>query len=103
MGQVVAGYTNDYHIGIRIPYRKNVVSVIEEVKFSFKPLYPNPCQGQTTFDNNVVLVEIVDIFGNRVTDVVDYDSKKINVDRGTYFVSMITSAGRKQTTLLISQ
>ena len=103
MGQVVAGYSNDYHIGIRIPYRKNVVSVNEEVNSFFKPLYPNPCQGQTTFDNGVVFVEIVDIFGNRVTDAVDYDSKKINVGRGTYFVSMTTTNGHKQTTLLISQ
>ena len=103
MGQVVAGYSNDYHVGIRIPYRTNVVSVNEEVNNFCKPLYPNPCQGKTTFADNVVSVEVVDLFGNRMEDAVDYETKTINVNRGTYFVSMINTFGRKQSTLLISQ
>lgn len=102
MGQVVAGYSNDYHIGIRIPYRTNVVSVNEEVSFS-KPLYPNPCQGTTKFGENIVSVEVVDLFGNRMEDAVDFETRTINVKRGTYFVSMVNQFGIKQSTLLISQ
>lgn len=103
MGQVVAGYSNDFHIGIRIPLRTNVVSVNNDQNEAVKPLYPNPCEGISTFSGDIRSIEVVDIFGNRITDAVDFHNKTINVNRGTYFVNMVNASGTKHSTVLISK
>lgn len=103
MGQVVAGYSNDFHIGIRIPMRTNVVSVNNDSWDSNKLLFPNPCEGRANFSSDVTSIEVVDLFGNRLDNAVDFGSRSINVVRGTYFISTVNTSGRRYSTILISK
>lgn len=103
MGQIVAGRPGNFHVGIRVPMRGDLVSVNNDSWSPAKPLYPNPCEGTATFSSDVMSIEIVDIFGNRITNAVNLDSRTINVNRGTYFVNMVNSTGTKHSTVLISK
>lgn len=109
IGQVVAGYTNDYHVGIRIPFRAVRTSVQEEMETIFQSLYPNPCNGRANLSTrNVRSFEVSDLFGTIVyrfenTDGVNGIQTFELPNRGVYFVKMTSNSGSNGSTILINQ
>ncbi len=108
LGQVVAGYSNDFHVGIRPPRRGNLVSVSEPVWEQYKTMiasvYPNPANGFVNFrGENLESVEVSDILGNKY-NVVDYGSQTIVFPyRGTYFLKVRNYAGLSTSIIIINQ
>lgn len=109
MGQVVAGFSNDYHVGIRIPYRVVTTTVQDETEILFQSLYPNPCNGFANLvTKNVRSFEVSDIFGTIV-----YQFENIGgingiqtfelPRRGVYFVKLTSYSGSNGSTILINQ
>jgi hypothetical protein len=108
VGQVVAGYSNDYHVGIRIPFRRITTKVQENAELSWL-IYPNPSSGMANIQTeNLKSAEVSDIFG---TIWYQFDSvsggnggtRTFNIKRGTYFVKMTTLDGRVYSTIFIVQ
>lgn len=110
LGQVVAGYSNNFHIGIRPPRRGTLVSVQEEIEQMRDNVYPNPTR------NGVVNVQMENIKSIQVCDVlgvVTYEShnfgrvNEINTfevyNRGIYFVKMTSFNGVNHSSILIFQ
>ena len=109
LGQVVAGYTNDYHVGIRIPFRTVRTSVQEEMETIFHSLYPNPCNGSANLSTrNVRSFEVSDLFGTIVYRFENMGGANgIQTfelpNRGVYFVKMTSISGSNGSTILINQ
>ena len=62
LGQVVAGYSNDFHVGIRPPRRATLTSVQDQLKTIVASVYPNPSNGYVNFrGENLESVEVSDI------------------------------------------
>lgn len=108
LGQVVAGYSNDYHVGIRIPFRRVTTKVQESREFS-SLIYPNPSSGVANIrTENLKSAVISDIFGTiqYQFDVIaggNTSVRTFNLNRGTYFVKMTDLDGRVYTTIFIVQ
>ena len=110
LGQVVAGYSNNFHIGIRPPRRGNLVSVQEEVQMMNSSVYPNPTQSGVVnlSTENVKTLQVVDLFGKKV-----YEFENLAnmggvgtfelFNRGLYFVNMTSFTGVNHSTILIFQ
>ena len=104
LGQVVAGYSNDFHVGIRPPRRGTLTSVQEQLKTMVASVYPNPANGYVNFrGENFQSVEVSDILGNKL-NTVDYGSQTITFPyRGTYFVKVRNNAGLSMSIIIINQ
>jgi hypothetical protein len=108
VGQVVAGYSNDYHVGIRIPFRRTTTNVQERGEFS-SIIYPNPSSGVANIrTENLKHVEVSDIFGMIQYQFDDISGgttqlRTFNIKRGTYFVKMIGLNGQIYSTIFIVQ
>lgn len=110
LGQVVAGYSNNNHIGIRPPFRGPLSSINEEVEALRLSVYPNPTQtGIVNLKTeNIASIQVCDMLGNVVHDF----NNTTNVNsiitfqvftRGVYFVKMISSKGITNSSILIFQ
>lgn len=104
LGQVVAGYSNDFHVGIRPPRRGTLTSVQEQLKSIVASVYPNPANGFVNFrGENLESVEVSDILGNKL-NTVDYGSQTITLPyRGTYFVKVRNYTGLSTSIIIINQ
>lgn len=104
LGQVVAGYSNDFHVGIRPPRRGTLTSVQEQLKTMVASVYPNPSNGYVNFrGENLQSIEVSDILGNKL-NTVDYGSQTITFPiRGTYFVKVRNYAGLSMSIIIINQ
>jgi hypothetical protein len=110
LGQVVAGYSNNFHIGIRPPRRGSLVSVQEEVQMMNSSVYPNPSRDGIVniATENVKTLQVVDLLGTQVyefqnlANVNNVRTFQLN-NRGIYFVKMISFTGINHSTILIFQ
>ena len=99
IGQVIAGYKNGNHIGIRIP--KRLATSVED--FSGKDasfisnVYPNPTNQETVFFmmDDVKSVLIYDIYGTIITNAYDLSARKITLPyRGVFYITFTTTTDK---------
>lgn len=102
LGQVVAGYKNGFHIGIRIP--KRVALSVEETNVNSMLVYPNPTKdGLVSFGiDNIERVHVTDVYGKVVTESIDFGSNTITLpNRGVFFIRITTSDKQDHSTKVI--
>jgi hypothetical protein len=110
LGQAIAGYSNNFHIGIRPPLRSNLVSVQEEIQGMNSSVYPNPSRdGIVNLKmENIKTFQVTNILGNVVYDFLNINGGngtntfQLN-DRGVYFIKMTSMSGVNHSTILIFQ
>ncbi len=101
LGQVVAGFKNGFHVGIRIP--KRVALSVEETKNVDGLVYPNPCYGVTTIGiDNVKSIQVSDLYGKFLTEGIDVSTRTITfTNRGVYIVRVTTNSNVTYSTTVI--
>jgi hypothetical protein len=110
LGQVVAGYSNNFHIGIRPPRRGTLTSVQEQVEQMRNNIYPNPTTTGVVnlHTENVKSAQVCDVLGNivyefqNIADVNAVMTFQI-FNRGIYFVKMTSNSGVNHSNILIFQ
>ena len=104
LGQVVAGYSTDFHVGIRPPHRGTLTSVQEQLNTMVASVYPNPSNGFVNFRaENLASIDVSDILGNKY-NTVDYNSNTITFPhRGTYFIRVRNHVGSTTSIIIINQ
>ena len=110
LGQVVAGYSNNFHIGIRPPRRGTLTSVQEQVEQMRNNIYPNPTTTGVVnlHTENVKSAQVCDVLGNIVYEfqnIVDANAVMTFqiFNRGIYFVKMTSNSGVNHSNILIFQ
>lgn len=110
LGQVVAGYSNNFHIGIRPPRRGTLTSVQEQVEQMRNNIYPNPTTTGVVnlHTENVKSAQVCDVLGNIVYEFQNIaDANAVMTfqifNRGIYFVKMTSSSGVNHSNILIFQ
>lgn len=110
LGQVVAGYSNNFHVGIRPPRRGVLVSVQEEIEQMRDKVYPNPTTNGVVniHTEGIKTVQVCNILGTVVYELQNYG--KLNeittfevYTRGIYFVKMTSFNNVNHSTILIFQ
>jgi hypothetical protein len=102
LGQVVAGYKNGFHIGVRIP--KRVALSVEETNVNSMLVYPNPTKdGLVSFGiDNIAMIHITDVYGKVITKSVNFGSNTITLpNRGVFFIRITTSDKQDYSTKVI--
>lgn len=101
LGQVVAGFKNGFHVGIRIP--KRVALSVEETRNVDGLVYPNPCYGVATVGmDNVKSIQVSDLYGKFITEGIDVSTKTITLsNRGVYIVRVTTNSNVTYSTTII--
>lgn len=101
LGQVVAGFKNGFHVGIRIP--KRVALSVEETRNADGLVYPNPCYGFATVGmDNVKSIQVSDLYGKFLTEGIDVSTKTITLsNRGVYIVRVTTNSNLTYSTTII--
>lgn len=110
LGQVVAGYSNNFHIGIRPPRRGTLTSVQEQVEQMRNNIYPNPTTTGVVnlHTENVKSAQVCDVLGNIVYEFQNIaDANAVRTfqifNRGIYFVKMTSNSGVNHSNILIFQ
>ena len=110
LGQVVAGYSNNFHIGIRPPRRGTLTSVQEEIEQMSNNVYPNPTTTGVVnlHTEGVKSAQVCDVLGNLVYEFQNLaDVNAVRTfqifNRGIYFVKMTSSSGVNHSNILIFQ
>lgn len=110
LGQVVAGYSNNFHIGIRPPRRGTLTSVQEQVEQMRNNIYPNPTTTGVVnlHTENVKSAQVCDVLGNIVYEFQNIaDANAVMTfqifNRGIYFVKMTSNSGVNHSNILIFQ
>ena len=91
LGQVIAGYKNKFHVGIRIP--KRVALSVEETNSIGLLAYPNPTNdGVVSFGiDNIAVVQVTDVYGRVVIETFNGTSNTITLpNRGVFFIRITT-------------
>ena len=101
LGQVVAGYKNKFHVGIRIP--KRVTLSVEETKNVDGLVYPNPCNGVANIGmDNIKSIQITDLYGKQITEGIDVSNRTITLPyRGAFFVRITNTSNIMYSTTII--
>jgi hypothetical protein len=101
LGQVVAGFKNGFHVGIRIP--KRVALSVEETRNVDGLVYPNPCYGVATVGmDNVKSIQVSDLYGKFLTEGIDVFTRTITfTNRGVYIVRVTTNSNVTYSTIII--
>lgn len=94
IGQVVASYSNGFHVGIRTP-NKSALSVTENEQRTLEAsVYPNPTDGLVFFStrniNGIKSVSVMDLHGRTINDAVDMTNSTLRLPyRGVFMVKII--------------
>ena len=101
LGQVVAGYKNKFHVGIRIP--KRVALSVDETKNVYVLVYPNPCNGVANIGmDNIKSIQITDLYGKQITDGIDVSNRTITLPyRGAFLVRVTNTSNIMYSTIII--
>lgn len=101
LGQVIAGFKNGFHVGIRIP--KRVALSVEETRNVDGLVYPNPCYGVANVGmDNVKSIQVSDLYGKFITEGIDVSTKTITLtNRGVYIVRVTTNSNVTYSTTII--
>lgn len=93
IGQVVASYSNGFHVGIRTP-NKSALSVIEnEQRVLDASVHPNPTDGLVFFTSRssegIKSVSVTDLYGRTINDVVDMTNNTVRLPyRGVFLIKI---------------
>ena len=91
LGQVVAGYKNKFHVGIRIP--KRLALSVDETNMVDMVAYPNPTRdGVVSFGiDNIASIQVTDVYGKVITESMGFESNTITLpNRGVFFIRITT-------------
>ena len=102
LGQVVAGYKNGFHVGIRIP--KRVALSVEETSNLGVLAYPNPTpDGVVSFGiDNIASIQVTDVYGKVVIQIIGGVSNTITLpNRGVFYIRITTWDKKGYTTKVI--
>lgn len=91
LGQVVAGYKNKFHIGIRVPNR--VALSVEETNNFGVLAYPNPTpDGVVSFGvDNIASIQVTDVYGKVVIQTIGGVLNTITLpNRGVFYIRITT-------------
>lgn len=101
LGQVVAGFKNGFHVGIRTP--KRVALSVEETRNVDGLVYPNPCYGVANVGiNDVKSIQVCDVYGKFLTEGIDVSTRTITLtNRGVYIVRVTTNSNVTYSTTII--
>lgn len=91
LGQVIAGYKNKFHVGIRTP--KRVALSIEETNTNLLLAYPNPTMdGVVSFGiDNITSIQVTDVYGRVISETIGDVSNTITLpNRGVFHVRIKT-------------
>lgn len=102
LGQVVAGYNKNFHIGIRVP--KRVALSVEESNVNNLLAYPNPTKdGMVSFAiDNISMVQVTDVYGKVINQEIDFGSNTITLpNRGVFFIRITTLDQKDYSTKVI--
>jgi len=91
LGQVVAGYKNKFHVGIRIP--KRVALSVEETNSIGLLAYPNPTNdGVVSFGiDGIASIQVTDVYGRVVMETIGGVSNTITLpNRGVFYIRITT-------------
>jgi len=91
LGQVVAGYKNKFHVGIRIP--KRVALSVEETNSIGLLAYPNPTNdGVVSFGiDGIASIQVTDVYGRVVMETIGGVSNTITLpNRGVFYIRLTT-------------
>jgi hypothetical protein len=91
LGQVVAGYKNKFHVGIRIP--KRVALSVEETNSIGLLAYPNPTRdGVVSFGiDGIASIQVTDVYGRVVMETIGGVSNTITLpNRGVFYIRITT-------------
>jgi hypothetical protein len=91
LGQVIAGYKNKFHVGIRIP--KRVALSVEETNNVGLLAYPNPTRdGVVSFGiDGIESIQVTDVYGRVVTEIMNGASNTITLpNRGVFYIRITT-------------
>ena len=103
LGQVVAGYKNEFHIGIRTP--KRVALSVDETVMNDMLAYPNPTQnGVISLGiDNIESIQISDVYGKVVFNSMNVETNTITLPyRGVFFIQITTQNKKIYSTKVIS-
>lgn len=93
IGQVVASYSNGFHVGIRTP-NKSTLSVTENQQPTLDAsVYPNPTDGLVFFSTRSIAgiksVSVTDLYGRTINDAVDMNNGTVRLPyRGVFMVKI---------------
>ena len=91
LGQVIAGYKNKFHVGIRIP--KRVALSVEETNSIGLLAYPNPTNdGVVSFGiDGIASIQVTDVYGRVVMETIGGVSNTITLpNRGVFYIRITT-------------
>ena len=94
IGQVVASYSNGFHVGIRTP-TKSTASVTGNVQSTLNAsVYPNPTNGlvffSTSSDVGIKSVSLTDLYGRTFNESVDMTNGTVRLPYHGVFMVKIT-------------
>lgn len=93
IGQVVASYSNGFHVGIRTP-NKSALSVVEnEQRILDASVYPNPTDGLVFFTTRGLVgiksVSVTDLYGRQINEAVDMTNNTVRLPyRGVFMIKV---------------
>lgn len=105
LGQVIAGYKNNNHIGIRIP--KRLTTYVENDNSDIvlsSVIYPNPSNQDVVFYqmDDVKSILITDIYGSVILNAYDLNTRKITLPyRGVFYINFTTNNNKIYSTRVI--
>jgi hypothetical protein len=91
LGQVIAGYKNKFHVGIRIP--KRVALSVDETNSIGLLAYPNPTNdGVVSFGiDGIASIQVTDVYGRVVMETIGGVSNTITLpNRGVFYIRITT-------------
>lgn len=93
IGQVVASYSNGFHVGIRTPNKATLSVVDSEQRVLNASVYPNPTDGLVFFTTNGLVgiksVSVTDLYGRQINDAVDMTNNTVRLpNRGVFMVKI---------------
>lgn len=102
LGQVVAGYKNGFHIGIRTP--KRVALSVDETIMNDVLAYPNPTQnGVVSLGiDNIESIQISDVYGRvNFRGMVSETNTVTLPNRGVFYIQITTQTKQVYSTKVI--
>jgi hypothetical protein len=94
IGQVVASYSNGFHVGIRTP-NKSTLSTVENTERTLDAsVYPNPTDGLLFFTAKssvgIKSVSVTDLYGRHFNESVDMTNNTVRLPyRGVFMIKVV--------------
>lgn len=103
IGQVVAGASNGFNVGIRTPNKVGTSTKESETLESTMSVYPNPTDGIVFFSgDNIKSVNITDLYGKSLNHTIDMTTNSIRLPhRGVFFIKITNTNNQVYSTNIV--